>query len=64
MAQATLRSADLRPRERFWLDHLRTACRQGQTLKAYAQTHGLSVARAMDLFDLHPTVTLYERATD
>ena len=44
MAQATLRSADLRPRERFWLDHLRTARRQGQTLKAYAQAHGLSVS--------------------
>ena len=44
MAQATLRSADLRPRERFWLDHLRTARREGKTLKAYAQAHGLSVS--------------------
>ena len=44
MAQANLRSGDLRPRERFWLDHLRTARRQGQTLKAYAQAHGLSVS--------------------
>ena len=44
MAKATSRSAGLRPRERFWLDHLRSARRQGQTLKAYAQAHGLSVS--------------------
>ena len=44
MAQATSQSADLRPRERFRLDHLRTARRQGQTLKACDQTHGLSVS--------------------
>ena len=44
MAQATSRPGALRPRERFWLDHLRAARRQGQTLKAYAQTHGLSVS--------------------
>ena len=44
MAQANSRSAGLRPRERFWLDHLRTARRQGQTLKAHAQAHGLSVS--------------------
>ena len=44
MAQANSRSAGLRPREQFWLDHLRTARKQGQTLKAYAQAHGLSVS--------------------
>ena len=43
MAQATSRSARPRPREQFWLDHLRAARQQGQTLKAYAQAHGLSV---------------------
>ena len=44
MAQATSQSADLLPRERFRLDHLRTARRQGQMLKACDQTHGLSVS--------------------
>ena len=44
MAKATSRPTGLRPRERFWLDHLRSARRQGQTLKAYAQAHGLSVS--------------------
>ena len=44
MAQATSQSVRLRPREQFWLDHLRAARRQGQTLKAYAQSHGLSVS--------------------
>ena len=44
MAQAISRSAGLRPCERLWLDHLRTVRQQGQTLKAYAHTHGLSVS--------------------
>ena len=44
MVQAITRSVRPRQRERFWLDHLRTARRQGQTLKAYAQAHGLSVS--------------------
>ena len=44
MAQAISRLTRLRPREQFWIDHLRTARQQGQTLKAYAQTHGLSVS--------------------
>ncbi|MYI68030.1 MAG: hypothetical protein F4103_04475 [Boseongicola sp. SB0673_bin_14] len=53
MAQATSRSVRLRPREQFWLDHLRTARRQGQTLKAYAQTHELSVSA---LYTAHSTL--------
>ena len=44
MAQANERCGGLRPRERFWLDHLRAARQQGQTLKAYAQAQGLSVS--------------------
>ncbi len=44
MAQTSSRSRSVRPRERFWLDHLRTARQQGLTLKAYAQAHGLSVS--------------------
>ena len=44
MAQATSRSVRLRPREQFWLDHLRADRQQRQTLKAYAQTHGLSLS--------------------
>ena len=44
MARGNSRSAGVRPREQFWLDHLRTARQQGQTLKAYAQAHGLSVS--------------------
>ena len=43
MAQAITRSARPRPREQFWLDHLRAARQQGQTLNAYAQYLGLSV---------------------
>ena len=45
MAQAMSRSG-ARPtaREQVWLDHLRAAREQGQTLKAYARAQGLSVS--------------------
>ena len=45
MAQATSRSVRLRPRGQFWLDHLRPLAKRGQTLKAYAQTHGYRSVR-------------------
>ena len=34
----------LTEREQFWLNHLRACRRQGQTVKAYAKAHGLSVS--------------------
>ena len=42
----TLRKAGARPteREQIWLDHLRACRRLGQTVKAYAMAHGLSVS--------------------
>ena len=53
MAQANSRSGARRAREQFWLDHLRAARQTGQTLKAYAQTHGLSVSA---LYTAHSTL--------
>ena len=45
MAQARARSrAHPKARDPFWLDHLRACREQRQTLKAYAQEHGLSVS--------------------
>ena len=45
MAEANARPNVRRTaRDRFWLEHLRTCREHGQTLKAYAQTHGLSVS--------------------
>ena len=54
MAQARARSrARPKARDQFWLDHL-CACReQRQTLKAYAQEHGLSVSA---LYSAHSTL--------
>ena len=34
----------LTDREQFWLGHLRACRRQGQTVKVYATTRGLSVS--------------------
>ena len=44
MAKATSRSVGLRSREQLWLEHLRSARQQAQTLQAYAQAEGLSVS--------------------
>ena len=40
MAQANSRSADLRPREQFWLNHLWTARQQGQPSSAATRLLG------------------------
>jgi hypothetical protein len=38
----TKRPADLTPRLREWLDHLRRCAESGETVRAYAKRHGLS----------------------
>ena len=54
MAQARARSrARPKARDPFWLDHLRACREQRQTLKAYAQEHGLSVSA---LYSAHSTL--------
>ena len=54
MAQARTRSrARPKARDPFWLDHLRACREQRQTLKAYAQEHGLSVSA---LYSAHSTL--------
>ena len=54
MAQARAHSrARLKARDPFWLDHLRACREQRQTLKAYAQEHGLSVSA---LYSAHSTL--------
>ncbi len=54
MAQARAHSrARPKARDRFWLDHLRACREQRQTLKAYAQEHGLSVSA---LYNAHSTL--------
>lgn len=35
---------ELSERQRYWLEHLEACERSGQTTKAYAQAHGLSVS--------------------
>ena len=54
MAQARARArAHPKARDQFWLDHLRACREQRQTLKAYAQEHGLSVSA---LYSAHSTL--------
>ena len=38
------RQAELTERQRYWLDHLEACERSGETTKAYAEAHGLSVS--------------------
>jgi hypothetical protein len=41
---------ELTQRQRWWLSHVRRASASGETLKAYAQHHGISVS---GLYDAH-----------
>ena len=34
----------LTPKQQFWFEHLRACDRSGQTMKDYAQRHGLSIS--------------------
>ena len=44
MEKQTALEAAITPRQRFWLEHLKACQEQGQSLKAYARAHDLSVS--------------------